>query len=153
MDSGIEMFVSLTKKQADSTLGVFMKLPEDKRAWKATEKSRSAIDQIAEIAILNSAISDVLKTFSFPADYDLNSFIQRKIELCESWDELKKLYMSGTEAFLAELNKLDPANLERSVHFPWGPMAVKEIMAMPYWNMAYHEGQITFIAVMLDVEL
>ena len=35
------------------------------------------------------------------------------------------------------------------VDMPWGPMAMAQIIAYPFWNMCYHEGQINYITSML----
>lgn len=153
MDSGIEMILSLTKKQAESFLDVYLKLPEDKRTQLATAKSPSASDQIAEIAITNRRVSSVLENLVFPSEFDYSTFVQQKAELCTNWDELLIMFHSSLKVLDESIKRFDPTKLEQIIEYPWGKTSMREVISSPFWNMAYHEGQVAFIATMLDVEL
>lgn len=142
------MGAAIPKAAADLEAAL-LRLPEDKRNWQTTETARSAMDQVAECAILNGIVAELLGSRKWPEDYDFGAFQRRKAELCQDWPGLKALLDENTARIAAAVRAVPEADLAVEVGMPWGPMSLAQIIAYPYWNLAYHEGQINYIASML----
>jgi len=80
---------------------------------------------------------------------DWAAFGRAKTELAQNRDALLSLLHANTQKVIAALNAVAEEDLNVAVPMPWGPMALSEVMAYPYWNMSYHEGQINYIAALL----
>lgn len=137
-----------TPKAAVDLEKALLRLPEDKRNWNAMGKARSALDMVAEAAILND-VTEIVETRTFPSDFDLEEYEYSKQELAQNWDALRSLLHENAARTVATVQTLSADDLETPIQMPWGPMTLAQIIAYPYWNMSYHEGQINFIASML----
>ena len=126
-----------------------LQLPEDKRAWSAGGTARSAIDMVAEVALLNGDTAEMIKSRSGMVNFDLEELSRRKAAACEDWPALKAMLDENTARAAQAMREVPDEDLQAEIGMPWGPMAMSEIMAYPYWNAKYHEGQINFIAAML----
>jgi len=125
-----------------------LRLPRDKRNWNAMGKARSALDMVAEAAILND-VTEIVQTRAFPADFDLEEYEYSKQELAQNWNALRSLLHESAARSAETVRTIPDDDLNISIQMPWGPMSLEQIISYPYWNMAYHEGQINFIASML----
>ena len=126
-----------------------MRLPEDKRDWSAGGDARSALDMLAEMAIVNGSAADMLETRSGMANFDLAELERHKAALRADWPALKSLLDTNTARVVEAIRNLSDEDLKSELQMPWGPMPLEQIAAYPYWNAKYHEGQINFIASML----
>jgi len=138
---------SATPNAAKDLIAAFMRLPEDKRAWSPMGDARTALDQIAECAILNGYVAQTLKSHKFIMGDD---YVGEKKRVQEDWDALKALFEENTANAVAAIAQTPDEDLDIQVTTPWGePMKLSQIAAYPFWNMCYHEGQINYIASML----
>ena len=140
---------ALTQKAAEDLILAVEALPEDKRSWSPLDKGRSALDQAAECAILNALTAELISTHSFPANFSFDTFVADKQKLAEEWSSLKELLEANTAAAVSAIEAVKDEDLEVVIEMPWGARNIGQIIAYPYWNMSYHEGQTNFIATVL----
>lgn len=124
------------------------RLPEDKRDWVAGGKARTALDMVAECAILNGFTAEIIISKKF--NFDGAFFQKAKDELGQDLNALKTLLDENTAKVAEVIQNLPDDELKIGIDYPWGHSNVAETCAYPYWNMKYHTGQINFIASMLD---
>lgn len=135
-------------KAAKDMKDAYLNLPEDKRHWSAGGSARSALDMVAECAILNEATAEDIPKRAI-ADFDRAAYERQKIEMCKNADALLILLSESAARVAQVIRAATDADLEGDIPSPWGPMAASENAAYPYWNMSYHAAQINFLASML----
>jgi hypothetical protein len=150
MSGTLQRFLSnATPKAATDLESALLRLPEDKRGWSAEGKARTALDMVAECAILNGATAKMIIIRQFDAHFDMATFQKAKDDLGQDLEALKTLLHDNTTKVVAEIKKVHDEDLSVQIDMPWGPMTLSQICSYPYWNMSYHEGQINFIASVL----
>jgi len=136
-------------KSAAELVAAYLRLPEDRRTWSPEDKSRSALDQFAECAILNGYTAKLIQTHVWPSG-GFDNFLREKSEASAlSWEDLSALLEENTRLAVEIISALPDEELEVEIDLPWGKSSLAEILAYPYWNMTYHQGQINYIASML----
>lgn len=152
MSTSVQQFLArVTPKAAEDLVTAFLRLPEDKRGWSPMAEARTALDQMAEVAILNGRTAELIQTKVFGKDVNsaMAEFQHQKIEVAKDWDALKKMLDENTAKVTEVIRNLPDSELGVSVEMPWGPMTVEQLIGYPSWNMGYHEGQINYLASML----
>jgi uncharacterized damage-inducible protein DinB len=144
-----EHYAAITAKAVRDLETALNRLPEDKRNWSSMGKARTALDMVAECAVMNDGTVKMLQTHTFPADFDFAAFGQQIKELIAAPDTLRTLLHESTDRVIAAIRAVPDADLSVEIPMPWGPMTVLQIIAYTHWNMTYHEGQINYIASML----
>jgi len=150
MSITLQSFLSEASTKTSTNLQTaFLRIPEDKRAWSAEDKSRSALDMVAECALLNGYTVEMIQTKAWnPGRF--GGYFEEKAEVVKGgWEKIKGLLDDNTAKVAAAIAAAPDSDLAVVVDMPWGSQTVAEILAYPYWNMSYHEGQINFIASML----
>ena len=125
------------------------RIPEDKRAWSPMGEARTALDMMAEVAMLNGNSADMLTRKTWPDDFSMDDYFKQKAELAQDWSAVKALFDKNTARLVETVRALSDDDLATLVDMPWGPMTLQQIASYPSWNMSYHEGQINYIASML----
>lgn len=143
------MLATRSAKAADDLMAAFLALPEDKRDWKPTGDARSALNIMAECAILNGNAASTLVNRVFTMDGPMDEFHARRDKLAEDWQRCEALFTENTARLLKAIRETAADAIASSIETPWGPMELAEIASYPYWNMTYHLGQINYIASML----
>lgn len=138
-----------TEKAASQLEAALMRLPEDKRSWSAGGDARSALDMVAEVAILNGTTAETIERRAFPANFDFAAYTHEKAELAQDWSALKSLLDESTARAVTVIHATPDDVLKVEVQMPWGVMTLMQLASYPYWNMSYHESQINFIASIL----
>lgn len=144
-----EFLAGATKKAADDVKAALLRLPEDKRNWSPQGDARTALDMVAEVAILNVGVIYLLKEKKWDDTYDFSKFQQDKVEASKDWPKLEQMLDENTDKFVEAIKAVPNSDLPVEVQMPWGPMRIADILSYPYWNASYHEGQINYIASML----
>ena len=144
-----EFFVTATRKAMTDLEKALTSLPEDKRNFSPGGSARTAADMAAECAILNGITAQVVVERKMAADFDYNEFTKTKDTLARKPEVLHTLLHSSTEKFIAAINSVPDEDLSVEIELPWGKMTIAQILAYPYWNMSYHEGQIYYISSLL----
>ena len=139
---------AIPKASADLETAL-MRVPEDKRSWSAGGDARSALDMVAEIAILNGTTAQVIQNRTYPGSFDWEGYAREKAELAANWPALKTMLDENTARVVEVIRALPDEALSAEAQMPWGPMTLAQLASYPYWNACYHEGQINFIASML----
>jgi uncharacterized damage-inducible protein DinB len=140
--------IASTEKAARELIEAIEALPEERRSWSPTDRSRSALDQAAECAILNGATAETVILRRMPDSFDMAGFEQAKKEFARDWATLRAVLAANTAGFVEVLRSIPDEALNDTVVMPWGDMAMTEVMAYPFWNMTYHLGQVTYISLM-----
>ncbi len=144
-----EFLAGATQKAADDLKAALLRLPEEKRSWSPMGEARTALDQVAECAMLNGSTANLIQSRTWPKDADMSEFFRAKAELARDESAVLSLLQENTEKVIGVIRSVPDGDLAVEVQMPWGPMTLAQIVAYPYWNMSYHEGQINYIASML----
>ncbi|MGI8923511.1 MAG: DinB family protein [Fimbriimonadales bacterium] len=150
MDS-FALLESLTRRQLDTFFEAVHAVPADKLDWQPTPKSRSALDQLQEVAAVFRSIPETVKNRRL--DFTPEMFAQYETDRKKVSDpaELERMTREGTEELLSFMRTVGENELTDKVEMPWpGEYKVADVLAYHYWNMAYHEGQIYYISTLLD---
>ncbi len=139
---------SIPKAAADLETAL-LRLPADKRNWSAGGDARSALNMVAEVALLNGDTAEMIENRRGMANLDLGELNRRIAELTGDWPALQTLLHSNTARVAAVVGALSDDDFDAEIQMPWGAMTIAQIAAYPYWNACYHEGQINFIASLL----
>ncbi len=146
-----EFLAAATQKAADDLAEAFLRLPEDKRGWSAGGNARTALDQVAECALLNGYTGELIQARKWNASH-FDDYLPRKEALIASgWDALHVRLQEGTQEEIRAIRAVPNDALSEEIEIPSGKETVASILAYPYWNMTYHLGQINFIASILGV--
>ncbi len=138
-----------TEKAAADLAKAFVMLPEDKRLWQPAESARSAMDQVAECAILTGYMANLLHTRQWP-DGQFDLFFAEKADLvAQGWEEIHPRLIESAGRVAAVIAALPDDDLAAEIETPWRTQSVGGWMTYPHWNMTYHEGQINYIASLL----
>lgn len=144
-----QFFADATQRAAKDLLDAALLLPEERRGWQPLGKGRSALDQIAECAMINGSTVELIQHHQFSTT-DMEAWMQAKGRLAESWEQSSALlHSSAAEAAEAILTVADH-QLPLEIPMPWGTFSLAQIILYPYWNMTYHQGQITYIHTLND---
>jgi uncharacterized damage-inducible protein DinB len=150
MSKHLQEFLGRTARKAAADLeAALLRLPDDKRDWSPMGGARTARDMVAECALLNGGTIQMIQTRAFIADFDMTVFSRAKRELAQDENALLSLLHENTEKVAVVIERVDENDLNVEVPMPWGPMTLAQVMAYPYWNMSYHEGQINYIASLI----
>ena len=143
-----EFLAEATQKAAADLEAAVLRVPEDKRSWSPMDKARTALDQAAECAMLNGFGAELITTRVWSMN-DFGAYQQAKAELAKDWNAVKALLDENTPKLIAAIKAAPDADLGVEIPMPWGSESLAKVLAYPYWNMSYHEGQINYIASML----
>ncbi len=148
-----EFLVTATQKAADDLAAALLRLPEDKRGWSPDGKGRTALDQVAECAVLNGYTADLIQTRTWQTDWFDKFFSEKAEAAAQDWETLHARLQENTQRVVQAIASVPDEALADKIELPgWTTarmMTLTEIMARSYWNMTYHEGQINYIASML----
>jgi uncharacterized damage-inducible protein DinB len=144
-----EFLATATQKAADDLATAFLRLPEEERAWSPDGKARTALDQVAECALLNGYTADLIRTRAWPGSGFAGYEHARAEAMAQGWEALRALLQENTARVIAALRAVPEDALPVEIAMPWGAQTMAEIIAYPYWNMTYHQGQINYLASML----
>ena len=143
-----DYLATATQKASADLAAALLRLPEDKRGWSPGEKSRTALDQVAECAILNEYTAELIQTRTWQAD-GFADFPAAKAKAAQDWGTLQARLQEGAARVAAAIADVPDEALADEIQLFGRTMALAEVMARSYWNMTYHEGQIVYIGSLL----
>lgn len=143
-----DYLATATQKASADLAAALLRLPEDKRGWSPGEKSRTALDQVAECAILNEYTAELIQTRTWQADW-FADFPAAKAKAAQDWGTLQARLQESAARVAAAIADVPDAALADEIQLFGRTMALAEVMARSYWNMTYHEGQIVYIGSLL----
>ena len=144
-----EYLAQATKKAAEALLVAFDRIPEDKQNW-SPMGARSAVDQLAECAMLSGGAGDIISGKLDLKNFDMVKFEEAKTELCKNVNAMKQLLQTNVGHAIKTIEETQTSDLDKMHDMPWGPMNRQDLIGYAYWNLSYHEGQINYIAKMLE---
>lgn len=150
MTNEVQAFIAdTTTKSYEELIEAYMKLPEEKQIWKPESTARTAKNQFSECCLINSYIADLILSQKIPDG--LFAKYPEELARVENLDNesLTAMLKESSLAVIASIHKVESDSLNQEIELPWGIMTLSAIMAYPSWNMAYHLGQINYIASML----
>jgi hypothetical protein len=123
----------------------FSAMPAEKQTWSPLDEGRTALDQVAECAVINSWCAIVIRDHVVPA-FEGETYKQECAKL-DTPDKALAALTSSTDQLVAAIENLQDEHLESTVQFPWDsePSTLGYATLVPYWNMTYHIGQINYI--------
>jgi len=150
MSQSIQEFLAANTERASADLlAAYLRLPEEKRAWSPAETSRSAVDQLAECALLNGFTAATI-TNRVMTGGNMDDYFRIKAETVKKpFEELKQMLETNTARVVEVIKALPTADFGVVIDMPWGPMPLEKMISYPLWNMNYHEAQINYIASIL----
>jgi hypothetical protein len=134
-------------KAATDLETALLRVPQEKRLWSAQGDARTAADMVAECALLTGSTAGLIESRQFTTDFQQYALDKAALVLDEA-AMLTLLHESAAKVAEA-IRAVPDGDLTVEVAMPWGLMTLEQIIAYPYWNMSYHEGQINYIASML----
>jgi hypothetical protein len=144
-----DFLAAATQKAAGDLVTALLRIPEDKRLWSAEDKARPALDLVAECAILNGYTAELIQTGEWSTTNAAQFSQDKSAAIAGDWDSLHALLMDSAQRVSAAVQATPDDKLGNEIQMPWSKMTLAEVMAYPYWNMTYHEGQTNYIASML----
>ena len=138
----------VTEKKAKDLLDAAVAVPEDKHSWQPQEKGRTVIDQIAECAVINRMAIKMLQERAW--DTAGREQRQRDRTALDTLEKARVSLQENTSALVAAIRAVPDDQLERELALPWGMSTVADALLVPYWNMCYHEGQISYIHTLIE---
>ena len=95
-------------------------------------------------------MAELLVTRTFDPNFDMEAYRHSLEELAQDWPTLKAMLDANAAKVAEVVRALPDEDLNISVAMPWGEQTIAQMAAYPFWNACYHEGQINFIAALLD---
>lgn len=126
-------------------------LPADRRNWSPGGQARTALDQLAECAIMNRVTARLIEDGTWPDDFSDERYEADKRALVEAgWDAILQRLEESTRLAIDAIAATPDDRLQEQLTMPWGPMTLEQIISYPYGNMVYHQGQINFIGSLIQ---
>ena len=150
-DTVQDFFAAATHKASEELTAAFLRLPEDKRAWSPGGEARTAVDMVAECAVLSGYTATLLQTRTWQSG-TFQNFSQEKSALASGdWEPLHAALAESTARVVAAIQSVPNDALAIELQLPASKMTLAQGVARAYWNMTYHEGQINYIAALLGL--
>jgi len=149
--NAIDLLIHLTERQIDSIFRAVAAIPAEKLTWSPTPGNRSALDQLQEVATAPIAFWSAYSERK--VEWDEEKFNKWREERSKITDlgELEKLTRENIAKVAEFMRGLTEDELTAPVQLPFpGSYSLADVLAYNYWNMGYHEGQITYIATMIE---
>ena len=147
-----DQIVKLTQKALDDICRSATAVPDDKRTWVPMANARSVVNQMQEVAtsgtwFLPLVESGVVPVFDAETATNHTRFRQTMSNLEDCISEARQSTGQLCQAIIAFPDK----DLENEVTLPFGAgkTTMADVLAMHYWNLVYHLGQINQIQLML----
>lgn len=138
-----EYVARVTEKKAQDLLDVAQSVAEGKQTWKPLDQGRSVVDQMAECALINGASVQVLRDHAW--DEAGSEDFQEAHAALDTLDMAAARLQENSAALAAAIRAVPGSDLETIIALPWGETSIADFLLLAYWNMSYHEGQITYI--------
>ena len=140
-----------TRRQLDRFLQAARSIPKERLDWKPAPGARSALDQIQECATINDLMPDLYQTRRLEFTPEMGAEMELRMREHTDRETLLEMLAASVEREIARMRAVPEDEYDLPVEMPWPPpMSVVDVMGYLVWNLSYHEGQINYIASMLD---
>ncbi len=138
-----EYVARATERKSQDLLAAAQSIAEGRQNWKPLEQGRSVIDQLAECALINGASVQVLRDHAW--DEAGSEDFQEVHASLDTVDMAAARLQENTVALAAAIRAVPDGDLDTTIMLPWGEATIADFLLLAYWNMSYHEGQVTYI--------
>lgn len=146
-----EFIAAETERAMEGLIHQVRALPADKVAWKPMDEGRTALDQMAECALIAKSLPQILGSRKMP-DFTPEMIAQFESDKAaiDTVEKGESLLRDATAATVTAIRAMPDEALQEQMHF-WGPepWSVAGVMAYHSWNMNYHTGQVCYIQTLL----
>lgn len=148
-----ELLLHLTRKQVANTFAAARKLPPNRLEWRPGPGARTALDQLQEFATAMDVTWDVYQSRKLSWSKEVNKAWMEKRSQITDIDELERIANANIDKLAGFLAEFDPADYAERIEVPFSKdYTMADCLALHFWNGAYHEGQINYIASLLPSE-
>src|SRR5579864_6493975 len=147
-----DLVVKLTQKALDDVCRAAKAVPADKIEWVPLGKVRSVLNQMQEIATSGTWFLPLVESGIVPVfDRELGEEHARFRRLIDNLDDCIAEARQSTGQLCQAIVAFADKELDVEVTLPFGAgmTTMADVLAMHYWNMVYHLGQINQIQLML----
>jgi len=138
-----EYVARATEKKAQDLLAAAQDVAEGRQNWKPLEQGRTVVDQVAECALINGASVQVLREHGW--DESGSEAFQEAHTSLDTLDKAAARLQENTAALAAAVRAVPDSDLDTILALPWGETSLADFLLLAYWNMSYHEGQVSYI--------
>jgi hypothetical protein len=148
-----DQVVRATQRALEDIVRSASAVPVEKIEWSPMGDARSVLSQMQEIAVSGAWFIPLVRDMKVPV-FDAHAVEEAK-RLREQNDTLDKCIdaaRESTSALCSVIVEVPDADLEHEMTLPFGggmTVTVADIVAMHWWNLTYHLGQINQIQLML----
>jgi hypothetical protein len=141
-----EVAAGMIEKISRDLISLAEATPVDKLTWQPMSEGRTILDQLIECSIANAKWTKILNTREH-----ITLTSEERAAVIADPETLENVvaHLRATTAKLAATIRGLPDDLVGTAWpLPWNPSVtrtVAEACLHPYWNMAYHEGQISYV--------
>jgi hypothetical protein len=146
-----EYVARVTERKAEDLLAAAHAVMQDSQSWKPLGRGRTVIDLVAECAITNRMSIKLLHERAW--DEAGREERRQAHAALDTLDKASASLRENTRALAAAIRALPDDQLALEIRLPDETSTVAEDLLHPYWNMAYHEGQINYIQTLEDQTL
>src|ERR1044072_7189876 len=144
--------VKLTQRALDDICRTALSVPADKLEWIPLGKARSVLNQMQEIATSATWFIPLVESGVVPVfDQEIKDNHTRFRAQMSHIDECIGEAQQSTGQLCQAIIAFPDSSLDVEVELPFGSgkTTMADVLAMHYWNMVYHLGQINLIQLML----
>jgi uncharacterized damage-inducible protein DinB len=139
-----------TRKGAINLIQLLNATPAEKLRWKPLEYGRTVLELAVECILVNRKWALTLRQGDYtrvPAE------TAQQIEAaCQDVAQARHLLQESAEELADAILSVSDERLEERITAPFGAYTVAECCLLGYWNMTYHEGQLSYIQTLYGDE-
>ncbi len=125
--------------------------PPDRLSWKPLEQGRTVQEQLVECVLANRQWADILRHRAY-ARLPRKTRAEAEAELDTPEKAISQLYETTGE-LISAIQSVPDEELGRLLSVPQADgvdLTLAECCLHAYWNMVYHEGQISYIRTLYN---
>jgi uncharacterized damage-inducible protein DinB len=148
-----DVLVQLTEKQLDGFFQAVRALPADRLTWAASSGSRTALDLAQEVATVIVGLDEAI--WARRVEWNADTLAAQRAERAKltDLDEIERVARENTDCLLSFVRSLPESMFADPVQMPMpGEFNVLDLLQYHQWNLAYHTGQVVYIAGLIDGE-
>jgi uncharacterized damage-inducible protein DinB len=140
----------MIERQLDTLFRDARAIPADKLDWKPTPESRSALDQLQEVATASDTFWDGLMARKIRWEEDVYiKWVAERSHLT-TIDALEAHSRASHARLYEYILSLSDEQLEEPFEMPFpGEWKLADVLTYYHYNASYHNGQITYIGTLL----
>ena len=147
-----DQIVKMTQRAVLDLIEAVESLPPNSRDWQPTPQSRSALNQLREIAMGPRYLIPLLSDFRSDS-FSLHgpSGIAGADEDLTTFDAIRAEALAGLAELCQQMAHVPDEKLDAEVILPFAggmTMTLADVLALHYWNATYHLGQVNYLSVL-----